>query len=92
MLVYACTHQTELVPSTSWCTGVLSTQLLKLSLNYLMSATLLLQYNPGPGEYNSTPASTSQAQHPSTCFLSNVSRLYEYRYTSASHLTSFVQS
>ncbi|KAA6422522.1 MAG: hypothetical protein FRX49_07383 [Trebouxia sp. A1-2] len=40
-------------------------------------AVLLLQYNPGPGEYNWTPSSTSQAQHPSTCFLSNVSRLHE---------------
>lgn len=49
----------------------------------------LLQYNPGPGEYNWTPASTVQLHHPSTCFLSNVSRLHERRLASAtSHLLS----
>lgn len=40
-----------------------------------------LQYNPGPGEYSLASTSAPQSQHPSTCFLSNVSRLHESRYT-----------
>ena len=58
-------------------------QIVLKSISFHPGADLLLQYNPGPGEYSWTPASTSQAQHPSTCFLSNVSRLHERRYVLA---------
>ena len=43
----------------------------------------LLQYNPGPGEYSWAPSTDSQAQRPSTSFVSNVSRLHERRCSSA---------